>query len=284
MSVRTTLAAAAALLVSTSAFAADLPSRAAPPVYAPVIPVFTWTGFYAGTLTGYGFSDGQFVRTTGTTPATAAALAAGRRPQRLGIEADGLTSVGGGIGYDYQFVPGSGIVVGLAADATLMDLGRRRGFVGPTAFGSEATAFRSQLDWLGTVRGRVGYAFDRVLVYGTGGFAYGNTLYRAAFANPAGAFNHLGQYDGMSTGYVYGGGVEYALPADSILAKFNLLSYLNLIQSQAITIKAEYLRYDLGHRTVFSTPVGTGAGTYVSRFNTEGNLVRGGFTYRFGTL
>ena len=284
MTLRLPAAAAAAMLLAGAASAADLPLRSAPPVYEPVAPVFTWSGFYAGTLTGYGFSDNQRVRTIGTTPATIGALSSGRRPLLRRIDADDMTSVGGGIGYDHQFTPGAGLVVGVAADATLMDLGRRRGYVGPAAFGSEATAFRSQLDWLGTVRGRVGYAFDRVLVYGTGGFAYGNTLYRAAFADAGRNFSQLGQFDGMSTGYVYGGGIEYALPTDSILAKFNLLSYLNLIQSQAVTVKAEYLRYDLGSKNVLVAPVGGGVGSYISRFNTEGNLVRGGFTYRFGTL
>jgi outer membrane immunogenic protein len=93
-------------------------------------------------------------------------------------------------------------------------------------------------------------------------------------------------YDGIETGFVYGGGVEYAIPSDSFLARFNLLSYLNLIQSQAITFKVEYLRYDLGSRNVAVNPVLAGGptGSFTSRFTTEGNLVRGGFTYRFGGL
>ena len=88
-----------------------------------------------------------------------------------------------------------------------------------------------------------------------------------------------------ATGYVYGAGVEYAIPADSFLNTFNLLSYIPLFRaSGGITVKAEVLHYDLGSRNVLVAPVfaGAGAGSYTARFKTEGNVVRAGFTYRFG--
>lgn len=290
MSNRLLLGAVASVLLSGAASAADLPRRSAPPAYA-VPPVFTWTGFYAGTLSGYAFSDDQTVRTSGNNNGaggitnTQLNVAQGRRPAFIREKSEGLTSFGGGIGYDYQFVPGNGIVVGIAADATAMDLDRRRAYISGL---NDFSGFRQQLDYLGTVRGRVGYAFDRFLVYGTGGFAFGGVDYKAAFlSNAAGRpLAYAGQYGKMETGYVYGGGVEYAIPADSFLAKFNLLSYLNLFQSQAVTVKAEYLRYDLGSRNVVVNSIipGGPTGSYTSRFTTEGNLVRGGFTYRFGTL
>lgn len=282
--------------IFSPAIAADLPRRAAPPVFvAP--PVFTFTGFYAGTHTSYAFSDRQTIRTTGNNDGaggltnTQLNVAQGRRPATIRIEQDGLAGIGGGIGYDYQFSPGSGLVIGLAADATSVNLDRRRGYSSPpqlaNGFLPELSGFRQQLDWIGTVRGRVGYAFDRFLVYGTGGFAYGNVDYRAAFLrNTDRAIAYRGQFDGIETGFVYGGGIEYALPADSFFSKFNLLSYFNIVKSDAITVKAEYLRYDLGSRGVLVRNVISGGptGTYTSRFETEGNLVRGGFTYRFGGL
>src|SRR5215208_3471443 len=71
----------------------------------------------------------------------------------------------------------------------------------------------SSLDWFGTARGRIGWAFDRVLVYGTGGFAFG------------GGDNDNGCPEGFRStrdcnfggddtrwGYAIGGGVEWALP------------------------------------------------------------------------
>lgn len=284
-------------LTSGAVHAADLPSRLAPaPVFA-APPVFTWSGFYAGTLTGYSFSGRQSVRTIGNNNGldgltnTQLNVAQGRRPPFQRLELDGLTSIGGGIGYDHQFTPGAGLVVGVAADATLMDLDRRRGYFSPAqpanAFTPEISGFRQRLDYLATVRGRVGYAFDRFLVYGTGGFGFGDVFYRAAFLrNTDAALAYAGRYNGMETGFVYGGGVEYALPADSFLSRFNLLSYINLFKSEAITVKAEYLRYDLGSRNVLVNSLipGGPTGSYTSRFHTEGNLIRGGFTYRFGGL
>ena len=58
------LAAVASLALAGTAAAADLPRRAAPPVFAPV-PVFTWTGFYLGINAGYAFSENDTIRTTG---------------------------------------------------------------------------------------------------------------------------------------------------------------------------------------------------------------------------
>ena len=291
-------AAAATAFLTGAASAADLPRRAAPPPFI-TPPVFTWTGFHIGTTSGYAFSDRQTVRTVGNAGGvgmtnTSLVLGQGRRPATARLDQDGFVS-GGGIGYDYQFGVGSGIVVGVAADATYMDLVRRRAFAGPgfpgfpglpgTAVPSEISGFKQSLDYLGTVRGRVGYAFDNLLIYGTGGFAFGGVEYRARFLQGgSGALQFAGRYDDIETGYVYGGGVEYAIPADSFLGRLNLLSFVG-IQSSGFTIKAEYLRYDLGRRNVaVNSQPGFTPGTFTSRFETEGNLVRGGFTYRFGGL
>ena len=289
--IRTTLKAlAASTILSGAALAADLPSRSAPPVYAPIAPVFTWSGFHVGTVSGYAFSDNQRARTFGNQGFTEATVITGQRPRSVRVDHDDLTTFGGGIGYDYQFNPGNGIVVGVAADATLMDQNERRGYIAPAiaanGFVPEASAFRHQLNYLATVRGRVGYAFDRVLVYGTGGFAFGEVDQRVAFTQAfAGPFSYLGRRVSTETGYAYGGGIEYAIPTDSILNKFNLLSYVGLFQSAGVTVKAEYLRYDLGRNNVQVNSTGFGpGGSYTTRFETEGNLIRGGFTYRFGTL
>lgn len=287
--------ATATALLTGAAAAADLPIRSAPPVYAAPPPVFTWTGFSIGTLSGYAFSDKQTIRTTGNNDGTGGLsntqlnVAQGRRPGSFRLEQDDFTSFGGGIGYDYQFGAGSGIVVGVAADASLMDLDRRRIYLSPAqaanGFVPEFSVFRQTLDWLSTARGRVGYGFDRFLVYGTGGFAFGSVNYRAAFLrNTDAAIAYAGNFDDIQTGFVYGGGVEYAFPSDSFFSRYNLLSLVG-IQAAAITIKAEYLRYDLGSRNVQVNAVipGGPTGSYTSRFTTEGNLVRGGLTYRFGS-
>ncbi|WP_375462275.1 outer membrane protein [uncultured Enterovirga sp.] len=292
---RLTPLALALIVAAGGASAADLGSAA--PTPNPQAPVFSWTGFYAGTLAGYAFSDRQTIRTFGNNTAaggltdTQLAVAQGRRPATIENRQEGRAGLGGNVGYDHQFTPGNGIVVGVALDVTLVNQDGRASFSGPAlavnGFTSELSGFRQQLDWLGTVRGRVGYGFDRFLVYGTGGFAFGGLNYRAAFLTGSnGALAYQGEYDGVGTGFVYGGGIEYALPADSAIGRYNPLVYFGLIQPGAITAKLEYIRYDLGSRNVVvnaSIPGGP-TGSFTSRFTTEGNLIRGGITYRFGGL
>ncbi|MEH3147560.1 MAG: porin family protein [Methylobacterium frigidaeris] len=279
------LAAGAALAVCGSAVAADLPRRAAPPPVFTPVPVFTWTGFYAGFNAGYAFSDNRAIRTIGNNGPGALPLAPGdtntvgnvltnRRPGVFGVQQDGFTG-GGQIGYNYQFTPGSGIVIGLEADAQYTDLDRSRGFLSTL---NDPSTFRQSLDFLGTVRGRLGYAFDRFLVYGTGGFAYGSVTYDAQFFGnaPARPLAYAGRYSEIETGYAYGGGIEYAMPTDS---------FLNFFKSSAVTVKVEYLRYDLGSRNVLVNFTGNAPvnGSYTSRFSTEGNIVRAGLNYKFGS-
>ncbi|KQP96428.1 porin family protein [Methylobacterium sp. Leaf117] len=281
------LAGVASLVALGAANAADLPRREVAPVFTP-IPVFTWTGIYVGTHSSYTFSDSQNIRTLGNNVNTANNVALGRRAPNFKAEQDGIGNIGGGIGYNYQLTPGSGFVIGAEADVTWTDIGKRRDYLGPAIaqnnFIPDPSSYRNRLNYLGTVQGRLGYAFDRFLVYGTGGFAYGEVKYQADFFNTAGQLAYFGRYKGMETGYVYGGGVEYAIPTDSFLNRFNFIG--GLIGASAITLKAEYLRYDLGSRNVLVNNTGLGApatGSYTSRFNTEGNLIKAGFNYKFGS-
>ncbi|MGH1587118.1 outer membrane protein [Methylobacterium phyllosphaerae] len=275
------LATAATALVSTAASAADLPRRAAPPPVFTPVPVFTWTGFYGGLETTYAFTESQRVSTVGISPINAANVAVGSRPARITIKDDGFANIGGTAGYNYQFTPGSGIVVGVANSIDWTDLAKRRGYIG----NGNPSTFRQSTDWLGTLTGRVGYAFDRVMVYGLGGLAYGNVSYDASFFAPTGRLAFAGRYDDFQIGYAYGGGIEFALPTENFLNTFAVGRYLG-IKYDALTVKAEYVHYDLGSKNVLvgAIPgVGLGAG-YISRFHTEGNLVRVGFNYKFGGL
>ncbi|GJE57115.1 MULTISPECIES: outer membrane protein [Methylobacterium] len=291
----TTFAAFTAL--TAAATAADLPRRAAPPIFTPV-PVFTWTGFYAGFNAGYGFgvSDNNAPTIVGVGPTTAifangagTALQSGVLAFRNGNQGDGFTG-GGQIGYNYQFTPGSGVVVGVEADAQYVDFGRSRN---QFAFATAGTggiipgtlvynpSGLSSLDYFGTVRGRIGYAFDRVLFYGTGGFAYG--------AGGGRQFGSGTSSDDFKTGYAAGGGVEYALPTDS---------FLNFFRSSAVTFKVEALYVNLdegnGNTGAFATnrlgrtvAVGNPDVALVSgaprRQGTEFAVVRAGINYKFGS-
>ena len=285
------LASAATALLAGAASAADLPRRAAPPVFVPV-PVFTWTGFYAGFNAGYGFDAssnsqptviGVNSASTLVLPGTTAAIAFSN-----GQSNDGFVG-GGQIGYNYQFTPGSGVVVGIEADAQYVDFGRSRnnsiltpGFTavpGVTFVDPRGTA---SLDYFGTVRGRLGYAFDRTLVYGTGGFAYGS-----GGGRDFGLTNS--SRDDFQTGWAAGGGIEYALPTDS---------FLNFFRSSAVTLKIEglYVNLDQGNRNNGAFAVNN-VGTVITTTSpgvvlasggrqvrdTEFAVVRAGLNYKFGS-
>lgn len=272
---RTTLA-TALLVVGTmaSAYAADLPSRMAPVYAPPLLPVFTWTGGYFGINAGYAFDYGSRFQTFNdpTVPATGAVGAGGVRPRVFSVHSDGFTA-GGQIGYNYQFGAGSGVVVGVEADAAYIDLDETRG-VSITANGAtRVSRFHSDMDFLGTVRGRLGYAFDRFLVYGTGGFAYGDVNERSRFYLANGTtLTYAGERSGLQTGYTYGGGIEYAMPTDSVL---------NFFHSSAVTLKAEYLHYDLGTSSLSLPAVANNTGVYTQRIRTDGDLARVGLNYKF---
>jgi outer membrane immunogenic protein len=284
------LAGPMAALLAGAASAADLPRRVAPPVFT-AVPVFSWTGFYAGLNAGYGFdASGSSGATVIGTTAASGIIANGAAPGLVAFSNrnanDGFTG-GGQIGYNYQLTPGSGFVVGVEADAQYLGFGTSRNtasFVGtPNA---DLTFVNpnglSNLDYFGTVRGRLGYAFDRTLVYGTGGFAYGGGG-GSSFGLP----NSTG--DTFRTGWAAGGGIEYALPTDS---------FLNFFRSSAVTLKVEGLYVSLDRNSsngVFAYSNSTGtqysvSGTdyaaatgYASRRSDEFAVVRAGLNYKFGT-
>jgi outer membrane immunogenic protein len=270
------------------ASAADLPRRAAPPVFVPV-PVFTWTGFYAGFNAGYGFdaSSNNQATVIGVNGASTLVLPGSTAVVAFGNGRSNDGFVGGGqIGYNYQFTPGSGVVIGVEADAQYVDFGRDRNRFSSTGPLAAQQVFNpagvSGLDYFGTVRGRLGYAFDRTLVYGTGGFAYGS-----GGGRDFGLTNS--SRDDFQTGWAAGGGVEYALPTDS---------FLNFFKSSAVTLKIEglYVNLDQGNRnngafavnnvgnvvTTTSPGVVLVSGGRQVR-DTEFAVVRAGLNYKFGS-
>jgi outer membrane immunogenic protein len=279
-------AASVAVLLTGAASAADLPRRAAPPVFVPV-PVFTWTGFYAGVNAGYGFDAGRGTggSTVVTTTDASGVIANGGAPGVATFSnnrANDGFSGGGQIGYNYQFTPGSGFVIGVEADAQYLGFGRNRNTAAYTGTPNADLTFvnpngLSNLDYFGTVRGRLGYAFDR-----TGGFAYGGGG-GTGFGLPNSTS------DNFRTGWAAGGGIEYALPTDS---------FLNFFRSSAVTVKVEGLYVSLDRNSTngtFAYSNSTGAiynvsGTsyatttgYTARRSDEFAVVRAGLNYKFGT-
>ena len=243
-------AATVGLFLSTAAHSADLPPRrVAPAPYVAAVPAFTWTGFYVGVNAGYGFgSSGGFNDPTYGTV--------------TGPSSDNGGFVGGGqFGFNYQLTPGSGFVVGLEADFQAAKLGSNGAsyVVGSTPYYDVG----SSLDWFGTVRGRLGYAFDRLLVYGTAGFAYGggstNTSYASIYPYTLS--------DSTRTGYAAGGGVEYAFTPN-------------------ITGKIEGLYVKLDRGNAGSTYYDTGTNAYYGTGRTQDDfgVIRAGLNYKFSSF
>jgi outer membrane immunogenic protein len=182
------LALLAALVAAGAASAADLPSRKEAPVYVPPPPpIFSWNGLYVGLNLGGGWLTGN--------------------SNNLGWGWTGSNSnsggvVGGGqIGYNFQF--GSMFVAGVETDFQGTSIGSGGGGNnwGLGLGNGFANGSSASLNWFGTVRGRIGITLfnPQLLIYGTGGFAYGEVT-----------GNGLTQWNTVGTGWTAGGGIEYA--------------------------------------------------------------------------
>ena len=270
------LASAATALLTGAASAADLPRRAAPPPVFTPVPVFTWTGAYFGINAGYAFDASSRTNNTFAVPFPYAAP--GTVASFRDRSQDGFSG-GAQIGYNWQITPGSGVVIGFEADAQYLDFGRNRnnafisGAVAPGYYVTDPRGL-SSLDYFGTVRGRLGYAFDRTLVYGTGGFAYGSGSADRSFGGYAGN-------DSFRTGYAVGGGIEYALPTDS---------FLNFFRSSAVTLKVEGLYVNLDRNTRNQGAFVINAANNfpvvynnIGRRDDEFAVIRAGLNYKFGS-
>ena len=276
------LASVALSTIASAAVAADLPYRRAAPAPAFVaVPVFTWTGFYVGVNAGYAFSDDR-TTTTGNNgspagPGTLFNTLNDIRRNSVKQERDGFTG-GGQIGYNYQI---GSWVLGLEADIAYTDLQSTTTVFGsrPAGAGFAASTYRTEMDYLGTVRGRIGYAMDRVMIYGTGGLAYGDVKNNQLFYAPGtgtGVLQFAGNRSEIMTGYAVGGGVEYAIPV-STFSLFN----------SAVTVKAEALYYDLGKQSVVTpgvAPAGNPLTSYTSRSENTGVIVRAGLNFKFNSF
>lgn len=183
------LSSAIALLPAGAAFAADMP--VAEPAAPVTVPSFSWSGAYIGAQVGYDWMDADN-RVNGFKP---------------GSKPDGFTA-GGFAGLNYQ-LDNSPLVLGVEADLNYSDANgasRTRAITG-----APNVKIQNSFDWTGAVRGRVGYAFDRFLVYGAGGVAFADHDIKAKGA--AG-----GSDDTIAVGWTIGGGVEAAL-GDNVTAR-----------------------------------------------------------------
>ena len=268
---RTVLTATLALALGAgTALAADLPSRVAPPVYVPPVVGYSWTGFEGGLHSAYVFGSDNHVRTS---PAIVG------RPAYLNTQKSGSSDVGVELGYNYQFGLGSGVVIGADVQADFVNLHKNAYYLAPQSL----SIYHQRLDYLGTANGKIGYAFDRFLVYGTGGFAFGDPGYGGTFFTQGKAAAFGGNNGGLKGGYDFGGGAAYAIPSGGLLDKFSIERYIGLdklLGNFSTVLKVEYVHYNLGSQSVGLTGI-AGGPNYTLNYHTEGNMVRGGLLYQF---
>jgi high affinity Mn2+ porin len=167
-------------MLADPALAADFPVKA-PALRA----VYDWTGFYVGGHFGYGGGS----------------LGAGTHPlpEQGVFFPTSVTGLIGGyqVGYNRQLT--NRVVLGIEGDSSFTSP-----LDGPALGRMPPSAFNTTLDYIGTVRGRIGYAFDRLLPYATFGFAWGHT--HAEINDGSGAI--IGHYQ---PGWTAGLGLEFAV-------------------------------------------------------------------------
>jgi outer membrane immunogenic protein len=235
------LAVAASILAASAAgaSAADMaPRYTKAPAAAPVL-TYDWSGIYIGANVGYGWG-----RSTGT-----GANAAGFFPVSYSLDPSGV--IGGGfVGGNYQI---NNVVLGIEADWQAADLNESGNFL---LGGVPTYTYATKIKDYGSVRGRLGLAFDRWMVFGTGGFAWGS--WETSYAFIGGVPFVTADVDSHA-GWTAGAGVEYAF-ANNWLAR------------------AEYRYTDLGRASfVDLTTNSSELGNRVTI-----NDVRVGIAYKFG--
>jgi outer membrane immunogenic protein len=236
-----TSASIGALALATGAQAADLGARPltkAPP--APLPAPWTWTGFYVGGNIGGAEAHSSITND----PATSFPWLVGDTSANRGGVIGGLQA-----GFNYQI---TNVVAGVEADIDWASL--NSSVVAPSrAVGGDT--YNTKIDTVATVRGRLGIAFDRLLLYGTGGWAFAKVkdqLVDTVFpftATPSSSVN----------GWTAGGGIEYAF-------------------ADHWTAKAEYLRIGLPDRTAIASFAITG---YAFKFKDSLDIGRVGINYKF---
>jgi outer membrane immunogenic protein len=219
------------IAAGAQALAADLPSPGAPPpraAFIPAPPAWSWNGLYFGINGGYGFGRSEWV-----TPG-------------FDIGPFSVTGgqAGGTVGYNYQI---GQLVLGVEGD---LDWQNVRGFA--NGIGG-CIPCDTASNWIGTLRGRVGYAFDRFMIYGTAGGAVTDIKGTVA-AFPWDSSTELG--------WTAGGGIEGAI-------------------TDNLSAKVEYLYAGFSKATCPASSCNPNFGNPVTISLNE-SMVRVGLNYRFG--
>jgi outer membrane immunogenic protein len=259
-----TTALCATVLSIACAYAASAADIAAPkPMYtkAPPAPTYNWTGFYIG-----GDAGGVWTSNTATwNPLPSPALFGANAIS--GGNGGSNPIVGLHLGYNWQFAPTW--VAGVEGDWSWANAGSS--FTQPwTSVGGVGinpgsfTTMSSKLNWVSSLRARVGYlAMPNLLAYATGGIAWGRIDYAATASNLLGNASTTA-FSQTQTGFVAGGGLEWAI-------------------TNNWSLRGEYLYYRLGGSPNVVAPV-TGNPAVSSNFvwnATNVSVARAGVSYKF---
>lgn len=260
--------AAAAWLLATGAFAADLPAYTRAPMF--VDPVFNWTGFYVGGNIGYSWGRSSDSSTLTNTAGTVLFASTGT------TDLNGVVG-GGQIGYNWQI---QNWMWGLEADIQGTNEKGTRDFIcsagvcvptppailAPVVGIPVPVALNQKIDWFGTVRGRAGVlATPALLLYATGGLAYGEVDSNATIGAASTAFANTGA---TNFGWTAGAGIEGAIGG-------------------GWTARLEYLYVDLGrvNGSFLTTINAFGGGVLSANYSSHitDNIVRVGINYKFNS-
>jgi outer membrane immunogenic protein len=198
---RILLAGVIALAAGAQALAADLPPPMAPPprapaAYIPAPPAWNWSGFYIGLNGGYGFGRSTWTGANGLTS---------------GSFSDNGGQFGGTVGGNYQI---GQLVLGIEGDYDWQGL---RGASNSAPCAAVGVGFAGNCatssSWIGTFRGRIGYAFDRIMIYATGG---------GAVTDIKASQTILPWASSTELGWTAGAGIEGAI-TDNLTAKVEYL-------------------------------------------------------------
>ncbi|MGH6834626.1 MAG: outer membrane protein [Methylocella sp.] len=242
---------AAAATLAGTAFAAEPPPL-------PPVPIFTWSGLYVGAQIGYAWGNDPVTWSGISNDDELAAGTFSQTPQGV---------IGGAhVGYNLQY--NQWLVLGIEGNVDGTSLSNTRVVPVNDVFGDTPGSItaRSEGNVQGSLRGRIGIAFDRALIYGTGGVAF--TGYNTTLIDTTGFFTGApgsnATFSNTRAGYTVGGGIEYAV-ADNWW------------------VRAEYRYSNFGHTTDFpfagSLPF-PDSFVFLRHHLTE-NQVQVGFSYRF---
>jgi outer membrane immunogenic protein len=240
----------------TVAAAADLPARVAPiPVKAPIVAAaYDWTGFYIGIHGGGAWLDHN--QRTSLNNGSCNTVGAGTTANCSLTAFGGI--VGGFAGYNLQ----SGrVVYGIEADGSWTGLKKSVSTPDSAGLGNGLTTLTGRVDWLATVRGRIGITMSPTLLYVTGGVAFGGVKSSWTDNDPPPNTNAIA-VDKVKVGWVAGGGIEHAFAGNW-------------------RVRVEGLYHDLGKVSVGPVQFPQFGNAYSTTFRHQVATVRGGVALRW---